>query len=74
MKSTNLLSMLLAVTMYLGLSDGHLAIYSQSDPHPLQILPYNAALFTETDEEMLNKGIPFSTAVELSKLLEDYTS
>ena len=74
MKLTKLLSILLSVSLYLGLSNGHLAIYHPSDPSPLQILPYDSCVFSQEDREKLEKGIPFSTAAELSRLLEDYTS
>ena len=68
------LSILLVLSLYLGLSNGRLAIYSQNDLTPLQTLPYNVSLFSAEDRNRLEKGIPFSTAAELSRLLEDYTS
>ncbi len=74
MRLKQYLLVLLMLTMYLGLSNGHLAIYSSQDPCPLQILPYDAAMFCEADQQALAKGIPFTSAEELNKLLEDYTS
>lgn len=74
MKLNRRLSLLLAFSLYLGLANGHLAIFSKDDPRPLQILPYDAAVFSKADRQALEKGIPFSTAAELSRLLEDYTS
>ena len=74
MKFKKLLSTMLAASLNLGLSSSHLAVYTHSDPRPLQILPYDAAMFSDADRDKLEKGIPFSTAAELSRLLEDYTS
>ena len=65
---------LLAIGLYLGLSGRHLAIYTDTDLQPLQVLPYDVSLFTKADAKQLHTGIPFSTAAELSQLLEDYTS
>lgn len=74
MKMNRRLSLLLIFSLYLGISRGHLAIFSKDDAQPLQILPYDAAIFSEADRQALEKGIPFSTVAELSRLLEDYTS
>ena len=74
MKFLKTLSFILIFSLYLGLSNGHLAIYSHADTRPLQILPYDATMFSQVDTDKLQQGIPFSTAAELSKLLEDYTS
>ncbi len=69
----NMLAILL-LSMYLGISDGNLAIYSSSCAEPVQVLPYNVSLFTHTDRQALEGGIPFSTDAELNNLLEDFTS
>ena len=74
MRFLKLSSILLLISLYLGMSNSHLAVYSQTDPNPLQILPYDVAMFSESDQKRLKEGIPFSTAAELSRLLEDYTS
>lgn len=57
--------------MYLGLSGGYLTIFSGGNK---QVLPYRAAMYPQEDRAALEKGIPFSTPQELSKLLEDYTA
>ena len=64
----------LLLSMYLGISDGKLAIYNHGSSTPAQVLPYDAGLFTITDRQTLANGIPFSTDAELNKLLEDFTS
>lgn len=74
MRFTKTLSLLFVLSLYLGLYRGHLAIFSRHDPRPLQMLPYDASIFSEADQLQLKKGIPFSNAIELSRLLEDYTS
>ena len=69
-----LASLLLALSLYLGLSNGHLAIYSHMDSCPLQVLPYDVTMYSNADRDQLQRGIHFSSAAELSRLLEDYTS
>ena len=73
MKSNPLLATILIICMYLGLSDGYLAIYQQGRPEPEQVLPYHVDLYTGHDRSALETGIPFRSADELAKLLEDYT-
>ena len=68
------LTTITVIAMYLGLSDGHLAIYSDGSAEAVQILPYATSMFTESDQCLLAEGIPFTSAEDLSKLLEDYTS
>lgn len=70
-KQIPLLAMIAAV-MYLGLSNGYLAIFRKGETSPCQVLPYQASLYPASDRLALQKGIPFSTDEELSKLLEDY--
>ena len=60
--------------LYLGISDGYLAIFQTGKVLPEQVLPYSREVFTEDDQVRLERGIPFSTDAELSRLLEDFTS
>ena len=69
-----MIPVILLLTLYLGLSDGYLAVFRQGDPQPMQVLPYHSSLFPQEDRQALNKGIPFTSEAELSKLLEDFTS
>lgn len=61
----------LILGMYLGISGGYLTIFRGENK---QVLPYKAAMYPQCDRAALEKGIPFSTPQELSKLLEDYTA
>lgn len=64
----------LLLGLYLGISDGYLAIFKSDQATPVQALPYSQELFTEADRAKLKSGIPFSTDKELHRLLEDFTS
>lgn len=74
MRSRSWLAVLFALLMYLGISNGNLAIYRSGDTKPVQVLPYDAGMFPEADQQALAEGIPFSTPAELNTLLEDFTS
>jgi len=65
---------MLAMLYYLGLHNGQLAIFKHNASQPLEVFPYSAQVFPETDRAALEKGIPFQNARELHRLLEDYLS
>lgn len=68
-----LLFLFLVLSLYLGLHQGHLAIFSREDG--LQTtLPYRVALFPRLDQQALSDGIPFCSREELQRLLEDFLS
>ena len=68
------LTTITVIAMYLGLSDGYLAIFRSETAEPVRILPYAASMFTESDRRALAEGIPITSTADLSKLLEDYAS
>lgn len=65
---------LLLAVLYLGVSNGYLAIYESKGAQPLQILPYPVSAYPQADQNALARGIPFDTREQLNKLLEDFTS
>jgi len=69
-------SLLLALILfgYLGLYNGHLAIYEGNSKMPVLVLPYRQERYSDQDLEKLLDGIPFQTDQELTDLLQDYTS
>lgn len=62
------------LTMYLGLSDGYLAIFRKGDSHPVQVLPYHSSSFPESDQKALADGIVITSQAQLNKILEDFIS
>ncbi len=67
-----ILSLLLAAISYLGIHNGHLAIFE--DGKPLAVLPYRAEVYSQEDQDALRQGIPFENEKELCALLEDFLS
>ena len=67
-------SALLFLLIYLGVYSGKLALWSDTDPKPLQVFPYNAQLYPEADQEALRHGIPITSVSEFVRVLEDYFS
>lgn len=59
---------------YLGIHQGHLALWKQPGLRPEHVFPYSICLFPAKDQTALENGIPFSSVSELNGLLEDYLS
>lgn len=64
----------LLLSGYLGLYQGRLALWRSDAPLPEQIFQKTPDIYPEADQRALQKGIPFATEEELSRLLEDYLS
>ena len=72
MKRYSIYCTVLLLMGFLGIYGEHLVLhFSDGTEYPL---PYQSALYTTADQELLHKGIPFSSQQELSLLLEDYLS
>jgi len=65
---------LLAILGYLGSYGGKLCIYKERRAKPICIFPYSVTIFPQTDQAMLEEGIPYQNAEEFSRLMEDYLS
>ena len=65
---------LVMVLGYLGSYGGKLCIYNKENGSPVQIFPYSITIFTETDQGLLAKGIPYTNIEELDELIADYMS
>ncbi|MBE6982288.1 MAG: hypothetical protein E7437_08210 [Ruminococcaceae bacterium] len=72
MKSKKLLFFLLAC--YLGLHNGHLALFAEDASEPLLILPHKAEMYSQEDQKKLAQGIPYDSEEELAQILEDFLS
>ena len=68
------LILLLWVMGYLGLNNGYLALYDDSNTQPLMVLPYCAQMYPAQDQQALTQGIPFENQQELARILEDFLS
>ena len=69
-----ILSLILCLSFYLGLSDGYLALWKDDHPEPFQIFPVKVDSLPEADRQLLENGIPARSELELSSLLEDFMS
>ena len=74
MKKHHLFRAAAILCCYLGVHQGHLALWKHPGLQPERVFPYSISLFPAKDQTALENGIPFSSASELSGLLEDYLS
>lgn len=74
MRKMRIWGAILLLCGYLGIYNGHLAIWYQDDPEPTAIFPYRETHYPDADRAALKKRIPFSDQKELTTLLEDYLS
>lgn len=66
--------LLLLLCGYLGVYQGHLALYASGQSQPAQVFPQQVSYYPEADQQALKAGIPFHTEAEMNRLLEDYLS
>ena len=57
---------------YLGLYNGHLALFESGQP--VEIFPYAAESYSPVDRSLLTEGIPYETPLEKQRILEDFLS
>jgi len=62
------------LALYLGIHNGHLALWDSTHSDPIRVFPYAAELFPDADRQALEEGIPILSRRELTKVLEDYLS
>lgn len=72
MKGKQLLLFLLAC--YLGIHNGHLALFDEGSDDPLLILPHRAEMYSQADQQKLARGIYYESPQELTRILEDFLS
>lgn len=63
-----------ALSLYLGLHNGHIALLDGTSTQPVHVFPYRAELYPNADRQALEDGVPITSQKELSRLLEDYLS
>lgn len=64
----------LILLFILGCKDGHIALWTDDSPEPLQVFPYSAASLPDADRKALEQGIRTEDPQALLRLLEDYLS
>ena len=74
MLSHRILTLTLIISLYLGLSDGYLALWKAGNSKPEIIYPYHISLYPQIDQVRLKKGIPIRSTEELSQHIEDFLS
>ncbi len=57
---------------FLGVQNGHLALFE--DRRPVEIFPYAAEHYSPTDQDALKQGIPYENPLEKQRILEDFLS
>ena len=63
---------MIVLLLYLGVHDGHLALFRQGHQVPVQVYSTGVSLFPKEDQQALTAGIPIKNTKHLSELLEAY--
>ena len=74
MKPFRSVLLLVAILGFLGSYGGKLCIYKERGANPAWVFPYSVTIFPQTDQAMLEEGIPYQNVEEFSRLMEDYLS
>lgn len=64
----------LLLMIYLGVYGSQLAIWDDTKPTPLKILPFSVEIYPQRDQDALRQGIPITSPAQLDQLAEDYFS
>ena len=64
----------LVLGFILGISEGYVALWKDSDAKPAEVFPYQARFLPAADQQALARGIRVDDIAELNRLLEDYLS
>ena len=67
-------SVLLALALYFGLWNGHIALWDTDAKAPVTVFPFSQQLYPEADQHALQNGIPIENGQDLIRLIEDYLS
>ena len=63
-----------ALIYLLGIKDGHIALWKDGNPEPVEIFPFRADMLPTADQELLRRGIQIDSSADLAELLQDYLS
>ena len=64
----------LILSFILGISDGHIALWKESNPKPVRVFPYRAEMLPPEARTALERGIPVENLQQLEALAENYLS
>ena len=64
----------LAAGFLLGLRQGRLTLWQDSDPHPLQVYDIRESSLPPADQLLLRRGIRLESREEVWQILENYLS
>ena len=73
-KAGNILQILFALYLVLGLHQGYIALLQEHDGLPCHIYPYKAELLPPQEQARLENGIPIQDREHLYDLLMNYLS
>ena len=65
---------ILALGFTLGIYRGRVALWKDTCPEPVAVLPLHAVHLPQKDQALLQQGIHAETIAELTARLEDYLS
>ena len=64
----------LIFSLYLGISDGNLALFRTGSPTPVQVYPYPVSAYPYAEQKALQYGILIENDEHLASLLENFLS
>ena len=64
----------LALSLYLGVHNGNLALFREGHAVPVQVYPRSVEAYPRKDQLALSAGIPITSKQQLAELLEAYLS
>ena len=65
---------ILMLSLYLGISNGKLALFRKGSAYPLQVYDHSVAAYPSAEQKALLEGIPIENDAHLASLLEDFLS
>ena len=68
------IAVILLIGLYLGISNGYLALFQTGSQTPELTLPYRATVYPKIDQQDLSKGIVIESYQHFKELLEDFLS
>ena len=74
MKFLKIFLPVLVFSLYLGVSDGNLALFRTGSLTPLQVYPYPVSAYPYAEQRALQIGIPIESDEHLTSLLENFLS
>ena len=74
MKFFRMILPVLALSLYLSVHNGNLALFREGHTVPVQVYPRSVEAYPKKDQLALSVGIPITSKQQLAQLLEAYLS